>query len=182
MTLYQESGGTDHGIVGFEEGRSRQFLLFPKPLKAFLDQRIVGIKYELLLDEPVTKKEPAATEVADEAPEPKAEAKSKPVTDQKSKKKAPEPPAVLPKPGPAGLIEATPAKAAVEVPAVATAVHEDKVVKFQEPEPAPQPVVEDEIKALKRQVREAMDALEQGKQIVAFNLLKQIVETDRSTL
>ena len=46
MTLYQQSGGTDHGVVGFEQGRSRQFLVFPKPLKPFLGQRIVGNKYD----------------------------------------------------------------------------------------------------------------------------------------
>ena len=28
MTLYQQSSGSDHGVVGFEQGRSRQFLVF----------------------------------------------------------------------------------------------------------------------------------------------------------
>jgi hypothetical protein len=64
MTLYQQSGGTDHGVVGFEQGRSRQFLLFPKPLKPFLGQRIVGIKYELLEETPAPKKETVKEEAA----------------------------------------------------------------------------------------------------------------------
>ncbi len=60
-------------------------------------------------------------------------------------------------------------------------IREDKVVQFQKPEPAEQPAAaseRDDIKELKRRVREAMDALEEGKQVVAFNLLKRILEND----
>jgi hypothetical protein len=50
MTVYQGSGSTktDYGTIGFEEGSSRQFLLFPKTLKSFADKRVIGIKYDLL--------------------------------------------------------------------------------------------------------------------------------------
>ena len=64
MTLYQQSGGTDHGVVGFEQGRSRQFLVFSKPLKPFQGQRIVGIKYELIDDTAAPKKETVKKEAA----------------------------------------------------------------------------------------------------------------------
>src|SRR5258708_1007496 len=57
MTFYQQSGSTVHGIVGFEQGRSRQFLVFPKSLKPFNGQRIVGIKYSLVEDAPVPEME-----------------------------------------------------------------------------------------------------------------------------
>jgi hypothetical protein len=143
MTLYQ-SGGTDHGIVGFEQGRSRQFLVFPKPLKSFLGQRIVGIKYELLEDSPAGKKETVKKELA--KPEETAPAEEEKV-DQESR----------------------------------STVSEDKVIKFQRAEPDKSPVAEaDEIKKIKHQVREAMGALEQGKQVVAFNLLKRILDADKN--
>jgi len=50
MTVYQGSGSTksDYGIIGFAEGSSRQFLLFPKTLKSFVGKRVIGIKYDLL--------------------------------------------------------------------------------------------------------------------------------------
>jgi hypothetical protein len=168
MTLYQQSGGTDHGVVGFEQGRSRQFLVFPKPLKPFLGQRIVGIKYELLEDALVLKKETAKQETVKPPDEPRSD-QAKPA-DQKI-------PAVAPKAGPAKPKAAAPAKAAKLDQESRQADSEDKVVKFQTPEPEKQPAVEsDEIKEFRRQVRAAMDALEQGKQVVAFNLLKRIVE------
>src|SRR5215469_13596519 len=64
MTLYQQSGGTDHGVVGFEQGRSRQVLVFPKPLKPFSRQRKVRIKYEPHEQTPTPKKEPVKKEPA----------------------------------------------------------------------------------------------------------------------
>ncbi|HEY4814428.1 MAG TPA: hypothetical protein VIH58_07100 [Chthoniobacterales bacterium] len=168
MTLYQQSGGTDHGVVGFEQGRSRQFLVFPKPLKAFLDQRIVGIKYELLEDAVVPKKETAKQETVKPPDEPRSD-QTKPA-DQKI-------PALVPKAGPGKPQATAPAKEAKLDQESHKADSEDKVVKFQHPEPEkPRAVEGDEIKELKRQVRAAMDALEQGKQVVAFNLLKRIVE------
>ncbi len=52
MTVAQESVGqkADRGKIGFEAGPHRQFLIFPKSLKAFAGQTVVGIKYELLED------------------------------------------------------------------------------------------------------------------------------------
>jgi hypothetical protein len=50
-----------------------------------------------------------------------------------------------------------------------------RVVKFPEPkaeeEPESDPIVED----IKDKVRQAMKLLEDGKQVAAFNLLKQVV-------
>jgi hypothetical protein len=177
MTLYQQSGGTDYGVVGFEQGRSRQFLVFPRPLKPFLGQRIVGIKYELLEETPASKKETAKTETgkrSDEQPrEPAATKKDR----EPVKLADPQKPIVVPKTESAKREETAPAKEEKLDGAKRKAVREDKVVKFQTPQPEKQPTVEaDEIKELKRQVREAIDALEQGKQVVAFNLLKRIVE------
>ena len=53
----------------------------------------------------------------------------------------------------------------------------EKVVHFAKPEPPPEPDEESEaLQEIKNQVRHAMEALEQGKQIAAFNLLKRIVD------
>jgi hypothetical protein len=177
MTLYQQSGSTDHGIVGFEQGRSRQFLVFPKSLKPFNGQRIVGIKYELLEDAPVPEKETAKKEpvkpVDEEAPK-LAPARK---TSEPSKRADRQVPTVVPKAVTAKPKEAEPAETEGEDQESSKAASEDKVVKFQKPEPAEPPSAErDDIKELKQRVREAIDALEAGKQVVAFNLLKSILD------
>lgn len=191
MTLYQQSSGTDHGVVGFEQGRSRQFLVFPKPLKPFQGQRIVGIKYELLEDAPAPKKEPAKKEAAkpDEQPgEPAptlAERTLSPMTkgagSASTKQANHRPPTVVSKAGSTKPKETAPAKEEELAQESRETVSEDKVIKFQKAEPDKSlPIEADEIKKLKHQVREAMEALEQGKQVVAFNLLKRILESDKS--
>jgi hypothetical protein len=180
MTLYQQSGGTDHGIVGFEQGRSRQFLVFPKPLHPFLGQRIVGIKYELLEDAPVPKKEATKEDTAKRAAEPANLAASKGKTAEAPRPPGQRLPTVLQKAGSSKLKAAEPNK--VETVGLETQkpVSQDKVLRFEISAAEKHPAVESgEIQEIKRQVREAMDALEQGKQIVAFNLLKQIMEKDK---
>lgn len=50
LSLRQEpaSKRKDFGVVGFDEGKHTTYLIFPKPLTAFLDSRIIGINYDLL--------------------------------------------------------------------------------------------------------------------------------------
>ena len=48
MTIGRMESGTEFGIVGFMERPGAQYLAFPKSLKRFADQRIVGIKWELV--------------------------------------------------------------------------------------------------------------------------------------
>jgi hypothetical protein len=187
MTLYQQSAGTDHGVVGFEQGRSRQFLVFPKPLKPFLGQRIVGIKYELIDDTPAPKKDavkkeaPKSDEPAPTLEDRASPAKTKGAGSESAKQATHQTPTVLSKAGAAKAEEAAPAKQDKRDQEDRKTVSEDKVIKFQKTEPDKSPEAEgDEIKKLKHQVREAMDALEQGKQVVAFNLLKRILDADKS--
>jgi hypothetical protein len=85
MTVYQESGSSDYGTIGFVEGSSRQFLVFPQTLEPFADKRIIGIKYDLLESIPVSHgetklksgeasraaREPAAAEAGPQSPRPK---------------------------------------------------------------------------------------------------------------
>jgi hypothetical protein len=186
MTLYQQSSGTDHGVVGFEQGRSRQFLVFPKPLKPFLGQRIVGIKYELIDDTPAPKKETVKKETAkpdEPAPtlvERALPARTKGAGSESAKHADHQPPTVVSKAGSTKSEETAPAKEEKRNLESRKTFSEDKVIKFRT-EPDKSPTAEaDEIKKLKHQVREAMDALEQGKQVVAFNLLKRILDADKS--
>jgi hypothetical protein len=48
MTIQKTEGGSDFGCVGFIERAGALYLQFPKSLKRFADQRIVGIKWELV--------------------------------------------------------------------------------------------------------------------------------------
>jgi hypothetical protein len=48
MTIQKSESGSDFGCVGLIERKGAQYLVFPKSLKRFADQRIVGIKWELV--------------------------------------------------------------------------------------------------------------------------------------
>jgi hypothetical protein len=50
MTIHQSPGATkaDYGTVGFDKDASSQVLIFPKSLKQFSGQRVIGIKYDLI--------------------------------------------------------------------------------------------------------------------------------------
>lgn len=149
VTVFQNAVGnqTDHGEVGFKEGPSRQYLIFPRSVRAFAARRVVGIKYDLLESAPIPKSKQAAKPVP-------------PVRKKSTKVKAQE------KPG-------------KESKESHEAVPPEKVVKFLQPEASPPTAEDDEeseaIEELKAQVRKAMDELEKGKQVAAFNLLKRIV-------
>ena len=48
MTVQKSESGTDFGCVGMIERKGALYLQFPKSLKRFADQRIVGIKWDLV--------------------------------------------------------------------------------------------------------------------------------------
>ena len=48
MTIQKSEAGTEFGCVGFIERPGSMYLAFPKSLKRYADQRIVGIKWELV--------------------------------------------------------------------------------------------------------------------------------------
>ena len=48
MTIQRSESGTDFGIAGFKESRSARYLIFPKSLKRFAGNRIVGIDWALV--------------------------------------------------------------------------------------------------------------------------------------
>jgi hypothetical protein len=138
MTIWRESVGTkaDRGKIGFEPGPGRQFLIFPKSLRAFAGRTVVGIKYDLLDSREVPKSERATLRRAPTKPKPKPSSKHK-----REKRASPVP---------------------------------DNVVAFNGKQEEKD--VTENVTDLKKKVRRAMAALEEGKAVAAFNLLKQIVE------
>jgi hypothetical protein len=48
MTIQTSESGSDFGCVALIERKGARYLVFPKSLKRFADQRIVGIKWELV--------------------------------------------------------------------------------------------------------------------------------------
>ena len=48
MTILKTESGTDFGIAGFKEKKGATYLVFPKSLKQFADQRVVGIDWTLI--------------------------------------------------------------------------------------------------------------------------------------
>ncbi len=173
MTVFQASPGgkADHGEVGLETGPGRQFLVFPKSVKAYAGRPVIGIKYDLLESaepERAAPPVPSPKKPARSIPAKREPAKPKPAAPKRvePKKEKPAPPVVLHRPEPAA------ATARQTERAERKAARSRKLVSF---EPAGKDE-SDEVVRLKKQVRRAMAALEEGKEVAAFNLLKRIVD------
>jgi hypothetical protein len=149
MTVFQQNVGTktDFGMVGFEEGSSRQYLIFPKSLRPFTGRKVVGIKYELLSTEEI----PAS----ERAPAPKPPKPAKPARLPEAEEAA-----QAPKSQP----RRTPADGAKPASV--------KVVEFRPPHDDDE---EEALRQIKRLARQAMKALEDGKHVAAFQILRRIV-------
>ena len=148
MTVHQglTKAKADYGTVGFQKGIAGQILIFPKSLKRFADTRVTGVKYDLL----------------DSATAPKGQQARKIVPAKRVAKGKPQ----------ETKTQATPERSAVEENTAAT------VVKFPNPaeDDANVPTAAMDGEEMIKQVRLAMKALEEGKQVAAFNLLKRIVD------
>ncbi|HEY7000585.1 MAG TPA: hypothetical protein VH330_02485 [Candidatus Udaeobacter sp.] len=48
MTILKTESGTDFGLAGFKEKKGATYLVFPKSLKGFADQRVIGIDWSLV--------------------------------------------------------------------------------------------------------------------------------------
>jgi hypothetical protein len=185
MTVFQDTVGSkaDRGVIGFEPGPARQFLIFPKPLRGLEGKQIVGMKYELW-----STKEPSKAERAAPVKPPK---KSKPATPKSPdnvlhlpmmNSRADEA-AHAPRTAHDGKKKprkkrASKAKAALKAKAKSQAKEKAKADADTEVKLAVSGKLDEAapgITDLKQQVRAAMDALEDGKQITAFNILKRIL-------
>ncbi len=60
MTIKTHPAGNkaEFGLVGFHKDKNALYLLFPKPLSKFEEQRIIGINLDLVEEEGVTSKSP----------------------------------------------------------------------------------------------------------------------------
>jgi hypothetical protein len=48
ITILKTEAGTEFGMVGFKEQKGASYLVFPKSLKRFENNRIVGISWDLV--------------------------------------------------------------------------------------------------------------------------------------
>jgi hypothetical protein len=48
MTIRASESGTDFGVVGFTEKKAARYLAFPKSLRRFEGERIVGVDWTLV--------------------------------------------------------------------------------------------------------------------------------------
>jgi len=48
MTIQKSGAGSEFGIVGFKGQKGASYLIFPKSLKRFENERIVGINWDLV--------------------------------------------------------------------------------------------------------------------------------------
>lgn len=48
MTIQKSDSGTDFGFAGFKERKGARYLVFPKSLKRFDNNRVVGINWDLV--------------------------------------------------------------------------------------------------------------------------------------
>jgi hypothetical protein len=171
MTIQHGGGKTDFGTVGYLPEVRGEVLIFPRSLRTFADDRIIGINYDLLEQE----HEPAKEE-PEEKPAPKAKPEIK-VAPREKAKPEPEP---KPKPEPKAKAKS---KAAAK-PATHPELELDdkprppaKVLSFYE-SPADEEEAEEEnedVAEIKAAIRRALKALEAGKQVAAFNILKKIL-------
>lgn len=148
MTVFQEATGhkTDHGEIGFLAGRSRQFLVFPRSLRAFAGRTIIGIKYELWNT-------------------PEKEGVASPASQSKEVKKRPE--GELPSTRVSKKRRRPVSPKGKEAPSPA------KIIPFQPKESEPDE--DEEVAHLKSEIKRAMALLEAGKAVAAFNLLNRVV-------
>ncbi len=162
MTVFQSAAGSkaDHGEVGFVPGSARQFLVFPKSLRKAAGKSVTGIKYDLF--EPAEDQADAAQTRTPAKPRAKA---SKPHQHARAR-----PPAKPKKPD-------RPAKSVPRAKKKPGPAPKSKIVPFPAPEKKDANGADQRaVGALQKQVRAAMRALEQGKAVAAYNLLKKIVE------
>ena len=183
MTIHQRPAGTktDYGTVGFEKKVSGEVLIFPKSIRAFADKRVIGVNYDLL-DWPAVPRSQEAPKPQPPKPAPKSKPKEiplvaveQPVVKESALPKIQQAPkADLAKPAIKSKPKEIPV-AAVEQLVVKESAS-NRVVKFPTPTFENKDQPNEGVAQIKEQVRQAIKAFEEGRQVAAFNLLKRIVE------
>ena len=176
MTVFQDGVGqrSDHGEIGYYPGHSRQFLIFPKSLKAYAGGKVVGIKYELLDNSegdsrPVTKTTSTPASKTG-GPVSKGHSQAKPQVRIKASK-APKAPKVPKAPEASKAPKVPKVHKAPKASKASKAPKHSNVLDFPSPAKA-----ETSAADLKKFIRQAMKLLEDGKAVAAFNLLKKALD------
>lgn len=162
LTVHREHVGTrkDYGIVGFKPEAHAQYLVFPRSLKDFAGRRIVGVRYELLAEEPPAKPRPKARRESPRSPSPVTPARPAPAH--------PPPPSrrpAAPKPRPAAPTPKAPRAKATSSKSAAT----------------PRDDAAPKLAALLHAVESALAELEHGQAVPAYKRLQRAVTDARSS-
>jgi hypothetical protein len=48
MTIQQTESGSEFGMVGFKQAKNARYLIFPRSLKHFENNRVIGMKWDLV--------------------------------------------------------------------------------------------------------------------------------------
>jgi hypothetical protein len=163
LTVHQSAVGTraDHGTVGFEKTAQGQVLIFPRSLAKFEGKRVVAIRYDLYTHAPVT-----ATAEKLKAERPKKKPKKphdKPAWSGLKIVEFPDPDAEREK------APETAARSRKKAPA-------PKARPSPKTKPEPESDAPAELAEVKRKVRQAIKALEGGRQVKAHEILKGLLE------
>ena len=193
MTVQHGSGGSkaSFGTVGYLPEAKGEVLIFPRSLRSFADDRVVGINFDLLEQEreAVEEEKPAPRIV----PKPKAVAEEKPAEEEEEPEEEDEPePSPKAKAAPTPKSQPAPRRKAKGKGKRAKAEdHPELALEREAPRPAakvlsfhehggPEEVADEDespgVAELKKEVRRALKALEAGKQVVAFNILKGLLK------
>lgn len=163
LTIHQSNVGQkkDYGTVGFVAEKTAQYLIFPKSLKKFAGDRVVGIKYDEFESAKLVPAKSSKEPVKKAAPP--------------SKKKSTEELA-------ARLAQIAKMPAAEDVPTPQEAAPTRPTKRIPEKEPAPLPKKAEPAPPLKEwlyAVRAAIKDLEDGKAVPALRKL-EMIEKDLS--
>lgn len=158
LTVHQDVRGTkkDYGTVGFTQEPEAQYLIFPKSLRRFESQRVVGINYDLL--------EPDARAVPQPVPTPAA---VRPPKQQKPKPASRAPKTERPK-----SAKTAPARAERAEPAEPDEPKPPPDVVSEEP-PAPPPLPEPT--EIAKNLRRVLADLKAGKAVAAYERLQELL-------
>lgn len=181
MTLVRGSGGgkTDFGVVGFDPQRHKngQLLIFPKSLERFEDARVIGVKFDLLEQPKIV----AASGDTEESPPRHRKKRSPPPTTPKSKKSPPAPAAAKTKVSADVADEAARSRVAAaprrsstrdQEPAPERARAKEATSTHARAASRKRPASSAE-RSLAREVRAAMDELQQSKAVLAYQRLER---------
>lgn len=177
MTIRQENVGSkkDFGLIGFSQETSAQFLIFPRSLKAFEGQRVVGINYEIF-DPPAARSGAPARNPRQEKKE--TVRKSVPTSAKNSNvaDASPRRTTEVLKPSPTVNSPTDKAAPPVSLPLNKETGNSAADTRPQKSEDKSNPIKELNPVQVLTEVRKTMNELEAGKAVLAFRRLEKLAE------